>query len=101
MNIVRWVRSPDGRWRWLCGDIEVARVYLDTIVRQAEPGWYAVRTDGRVLGQGNSVTWFPTAPAAFMASDKERLLPKVPDPFRPEVGWRWIKVRKSGRAVQG
>jgi hypothetical protein len=63
-------------------------------VRKAADGWYAVRTDGKVLGKGEKVSWFTTAMDACAAVEKELYTPVDADPFvsRPE-NWHWIKPK--------
>lgn len=69
-------------------------------VRKAADGWYAVRTDGKVLGKGNGVSWFTTAMDACAAVEKELYTPVHADPFvNASDQWRWIKVKNTARAA--
>jgi hypothetical protein len=56
-------------------------------VRQTKDGWFAVRYDGKILGE-HRATYFPTAEEAFRAVHKERNTPR--DPLDPRRGWRWF-----------
>jgi hypothetical protein len=62
-------------------------------VRRAQNGvWYAVRSDGTVLGRNGQVYWFATALEAGRAVSAERHTPVDSDPFAtPRKVWRWLK----------
>jgi hypothetical protein len=62
-------------------------------VRRAQTGhWYAVRSDGKVLGRNGKVSWFATELEACRAVFAERHTPVDPDPFAvPNETWRWLK----------
>jgi hypothetical protein len=62
-------------------------------VRQAQTcRWYALRSDGKVLGQNGKVLWFANAAEACRAVLAERHTPVVLDPFRtPGEVWCWLK----------
>jgi hypothetical protein len=64
-------------------------------VRKTERGWYALRNDGRLLGQGKRVAWFGTAEEARKAVDKQWYLPAILDPFAADDAWHWIKYEKQ------
>lgn len=89
-----WLESKNGGYFRKWGSRRI--VY----VRQAANGWYAVRPDGKVLGQGNNVSWFATAMDACAAVEQELYTPIDADPF---VGthdkWRWIKLTNRERAA--
>lgn len=69
-------------------------------VRKADDGWYAVQTDGKLLGKGGNVSWFSTAEDACRAVEKEMCTPIDADPFvNTRDQWRWIKFRKTVRAA--
>ena len=69
-------------------------------VRKAENGWYAVQTDGKVLGKGGNVSWFTTATDACAAVEKELHTPVDADPFvSTRDQWHWIKFRSPARAA--
>ena len=65
-------------------------------VRKADDGWYAVQTDGKLLGKGGKVSWFATAEDACRAVEKELYTPVDADPFgNTRDQWRWIKFRNT------
>jgi hypothetical protein len=64
-------------------------------VRKAEQGWYAVRSDGRLLGQGQRVVWFGTAEEACKVVDRVWCTPKILDPFSAHNPWCWIQYEKQ------
>jgi hypothetical protein len=65
-------------------------------VRNAEDGWYAVQTDGKLLGKGKNMSWFATAMDACRAVEKEKYTPVDADPFvNNRDQWQWIKFRKA------
>lgn len=69
-------------------------------VRRVPQGWYAVRTDGKVLGRGGDVSWFATAEQACGAVQKVLYTPVDADPFvDTRDQWRWIKVRNTAAAA--
>jgi len=68
-------------------------------VRKADDGWYAVRTDGKLLGRGSDMSWFATAVDACRAVEKELYAPVDADPFADTRDqWRWMKFAKSKSA---
>jgi hypothetical protein len=68
-------------------------------VRKAEDGWYAVQTDGTLLGKGENVSWFTTAMEACLAVEKEAYTPQDADPFLDARDqWDWIKLKNKARA---
>jgi len=62
-------------------------------VRRAQSGlWYAVRSDGKVLGGNGRVSWFATEYEAGRAVLAERHTPVDSDPLAvPREVWRWLK----------
>ena len=65
-------------------------------VRNADNGWYAVQTDGKLLGKGGKVSWFATAEEACRTVEKEMYTPMDADPFgNTRDQWRWIKFRNT------
>jgi hypothetical protein len=69
-------------------------------VRKTENGWYAVQTDGKLLGKGGGVSWFATAVDACQAVEKEKYTPIDADPFVNTCDQlHWIKFRTTVRAA--
>ena len=69
-------------------------------VRKAPQGWYAVQTDGKLLGKDRTVSWFTTALEACAAVEKELHTPVDADPFvNAPDRWRWIKLKNTDRAA--
>ena len=69
-------------------------------VRKGNTGWYAVKTDGKLLGKGDSVSWFATAMEACRAVEQEKYTPVDADPFKNHSDeWRWLKHKNTARAA--
>ena len=89
-----WLESKNGGYFRKLNDKRTA------YVRKADNGWYAVQTDGKVLGTGGTVSWFKTAMDACAAVEKELYTPVDADPFVNARGqWRWFKLRNTRRVA--
>ncbi|VIO73288.1 hypothetical protein CI1B_48930 [Bradyrhizobium ivorense] len=83
-----WVESPQGGFFRQLGR---SRIY----VRQAVPGWYAVR-DRKLLGRAGNAIWFTTASDAMAAVEMDYYTPFDADPFR-DVPERYTWLTIAGR----
>ena len=89
-----WLESKNGGYFRQFGNR--CRVYL----RQGDHGWYAVQTDGKLLGKGANVSWFRSALDAALAVQAQRHTPIDADPFRNGTNdWRWLKLKNPARAA--
>jgi len=68
-------------------------------IRKIDQGWYAVRQDGRVLGNAAQVAWFASGSDAFAAVEREHCTSFDADPFRDfSDRHTWLTI-KRGRAA--
>jgi hypothetical protein len=81
-----WCESRAGGYFCNCGNSTLR-------VRRAQTGlWYAVRSDGKVLGRNGKVSWFATGLEACRAVFAERHTPVDSDPIAaPREVWCWLK----------
>jgi hypothetical protein len=87
-----WVESVDGGYFRQFGASRVN-------IRKINQGWYAVRQDGRVLGNAEQVAWFASGSDAFAAVEREHCTSFDGDPFRDfSDRYRWLTI-KRGRAA--